>query len=490
MGLTRRGFLAGTVLAGGAALAGAAGSLDRTATGSASAAGTKAGAAPAGYLTLPGAQPPKVTVRRTGAVASGLLFVAPFRGTDHADALIVDDDGEPVWFRGANDLVTDLRVQTYKGDPVLTYWEGARLTGGHGAGKGIVLDRSYTTIAEVRAGDGMDGDLHEFQLTDRGTALLTAYPEVTADLRPIGGPRDGHVYGCRVQEVDIATGKVLLDWKALDHIAISETKMPMTKDTDGTKGRTFDPIHVNSVQAHGDTLLISARDTCALYSIDRRTGAVRWRLGGARSDFALGPRAAFAWQHDARRLDATTISVFDNHITNVGDGPSRGLVLTIDERARKATLLREYTDGTTYGQYMGNVQMLPGGNALVGYGSTATVIEYGPDGTPVMQMTGAGSYRAYRSPWSARPAAAPAVAVAAVSGGRMRVHASWNGATGVAAWRFLTDADAARLTAAATVRRTGFETAATMPVAPRVVAEALAANGRVIGRSAVQAVSV
>ncbi|WP_433241771.1 arylsulfotransferase family protein [Actinomadura nitritigenes] len=490
MGLTRRGFLVGTVLAGGAALAGAAGTLDRTATGSASAAGTKAGTAPAGYLTLPGAQPPKVTVRRTGAVASGLLFVAPFRGTDYADALIVDDDGEPVWFRGSNDLVTDLRVQTYKGDPVLTYWEGARLTGGHGAGNGIVLDRSYSKIAEVRAGDGMNGDLHEFQLTDRGTALLTAYPEVTADLRPIGGPRDGHVYGCRVQEVDIATGKVLLDWKALDHIAIAETKMPMTKDTDGTKGRTFDPIHVNSVQAHGDTLLVSARDTCALYSIDRRTGAVRWRLGGARSDFALGPRAAFAWQHDARRLDATTISLFDNHITNVGDGASRGLVLKIDERARKATLLREYTDGTTYGQYMGNVQMLPGGNALVGYGSTATVIEFGPDGTPVMEMTGAGSYRAYRSPWSARPAAAPAVAVASVSGGRMRVHASWNGATDVAAWRFLTDADAARLTAAATVRRTGFETAATMPVAPRVVAEALAANGGVIGRSAVQAVSV
>ncbi|MBO2464869.1 arylsulfotransferase family protein [Actinomadura violacea] len=486
MDLSRRGFLVGTVLAGGAALAGAAGTLQRSATGS----DTEPAAPASGYLTLPGKQPPKVTVRRTGTVASGLLFVAPFRGTDYADALIVDDDGEPVWFRGSDDLVTDLRVQTYKGEPVLAYWEGARLTGGHGAGSGILLDRTYRKIAEVRAGHGMDGDLHEFQLTDRGTALITAYPEVTADLRPIGGPRDGHVYGCRVQEVDVATGEVLLDWKALDHIAIAETRMPMTKDTDGTKGRTFDPIHVNSVQAYGDTLLISARDTCALYCVDRRTGAVRWRLGGRRSDFAIGSRAAFAWQHDARRLDATTISLFDNHITNVGDGPSRGLVLKIDERARKATLLREYTDGRTYGQYMGNVQMLPGGNALVGYGSTATVIEYGPDRKPVMEMTGAGSYRAYRAPWSARPMEAPSVAVAAVSGGRMRVHASWNGATDVAAWRFLTDADAARLTVAATSRRTGFETAASMPVAPRVVAEALAGNGTVLGRSAAQAVSV
>jgi Arylsulfotransferase (ASST) len=488
MGLSRRGFLLGTVLAGGAALAGAAGTLERGGGPDAEADATAT--EPSGHLTLPGTQPPKLTVRRAGQVAPGLMFLGPFRGTDHADALIVDDDGEPVWFRGSNDLVTDLRMQTYKGEPVLTYWEGARLVGGHGAGNGVLLDRAYQQIAEVRAGDGMRGDLHEFQLTDRGTALLTAYPEVTADLRPIGGPRDGHVYGCRVQEVDVRTGEVLLDWKALDHIEIAETRMPMTEDTDGTKGRTFDPVHVNSVQARGDTLLISARDTCALYSVDRRTGAVRWRLGGRRSDFTVGPGAAFAWQHDARWHDGTTITLFDNHITNVGDGASRGLVLKIDEKDRKATLLREYTDGKTYGQYMGNVQLLENGNAVVGYGSTATVIEYGPDGTPVMEMTGAGSYRAYRSPWSARPATVPSVAVASVSGGRMRVHASWNGATDVAAWRFLTDADAARFSAAATARRTGFETAATMPVAPRVVAEALAANGSVLARSAVQAVSV
>ncbi|WP_344277489.1 arylsulfotransferase family protein [Actinomadura napierensis] len=487
MGLSRRGFLVGTVLAGGAALAGAAGTLER---GGGSDATAATAAEPSGYLTLPGTQPPKVTVRRTGQVAAGLVFLGPFRGTDYADALIVDDDGEPVWFRGSKDLVTDLRVQTYKGEPALTYWEGARLVGGHGAGTGIVLDRSYQQIAEVRAGEGMQGDLHEFQLTDQGTALLTAYPEVIADLRPIGGPREGHVYGCHVQEVDVETGKVLLDWNALDHIEIAETKMPMTKDTDGTKGKTFDPVHVNSVQAYGDTLLISARDTCALYSIDRRTGAVRWRLGGRRSDFTVGSRAAFAWQHNARRHDATTITLFDNHITNVGDGASRGVVLKIDEKARKATLLREYTDGKTYGQYMGNVQLLENGNAVVGYGSTATVIEFGPDGRPVMEMTGAGSYRAYRAPWSAQPRTVPSVAIASVSGGRMRVHASWNGATEVAAWRFLTDANAARFTTAASVRRTGFETAATMPVAPRVVAEALASNGRVLARSAVQAVSV
>ncbi|NED53563.1 hypothetical protein G3I24_22015, partial [Micromonospora aurantiaca] len=79
-------------------------------------------------------------------------------------------------------------------------------------------------------------------------------------------------------------------------------------------------------------------------------------------DFALGDGAAFAWQHDARRQPDGTITLFDNHIDEPGDGPSRGLVLTVDEDARTAERVREYADGRTFGQYMGNMQILPDGN--------------------------------------------------------------------------------------------------------------------------------
>lgn len=119
-----------------------------------------------------------------------------------------------------------------------------------------------------------------------------------------------------------------------------------------------------------------------------------------RGDFAFGKGAAFAWQHDARRRPDGTITLFDNHIGAVGDGPSRGIVLAVDETARRATLVREYADGTTYGQYMGNVQVLPDGNAVVGWGSTPKLTEFAADGTPVLEITGLGdgSYRSYRSP--------------------------------------------------------------------------------------------
>ncbi|TDC78844.1 arylsulfotransferase family protein [Actinomadura sp. 7K507] len=484
MSPTRRGFLV-SGLVGGAALLSGAGSL-RPDAGDAGPAPGDGGDA---YVTMPGVRPPGLEARRLGRTADGLLFIAPFRGTDAADALIVDDRGEPVWIYPSDRLITDVRVQTYEGERVLTYWEGERRTGGHGRGVGVVLGQDYRRVAEVRTGNDVHGDLHEFVLTGRGTALLIAYPEVAADMRPIGGPRDGRVLDNRVQEVDVRTGEVLLDWSALDHLDIGETLTPLAEGADGSAGKPFDPIHLNSVQDDGETLLLSARNSCALYSLDRRTGAVRWRLGGNRSDFAIGADVEFAWQHDARRQPDGTISLFDNQITDVGDGPSRGLVLKVDETARQVSLVREFGDGETYGQYMGNMQMLPGGNALVGWGSTSAVTEFAADGRPVLEITGVGdgSYRAYRSPWSGRPSASPAVVVTPVDDEWMRVHVSWNGATDVAAWRFRTGSVRSRPAVARTERRTGFETAVTLRRAPNVVVEALGSDGSSLGRSAPQA---
>lgn len=474
MRVTRRGFLLSGLVGGAALLSGA---------GSGRPPPAEAGA-PNGYATLPDVPPPGLKARRLGPTEGGLLFLAPFRGTGSADALIVDDTGEPVWIHRSEQLITDVRVQVFEGEPVLTYWEGERRTGGHGAGAGVLLGRDYRRVAEVRTGNGVRGDFHEFVLTDRGTALIIAYPTVTADLRPIGGPREGEVLDNRVQEIDVRTGEVLLDWSALDHLDITETRTRLTKDANGTKGKAFDPVHVNSVQDDGDTLLLSARNTCALYSLDRRTGAVRWRLGGRRGDFALGDGAAFAWQHDARRQPDGTITLFDNHIDEPGDGPSRGLVLKVDEEARTAERVREYADGRTFGQYMGNMQILPDGNVLVGWGSTPALTEFAADGTPRLEITGIGdgSYRAYRADWSARPTTAPDVAMTPLPDGLMRVHVSWNGATDVARWRFVTGSET-RPVVAKTVPRKGFETAVTLAHSPNVVAEALAADGTVLGRS-------
>ena len=163
---------------------------------------------------------------------------------------------------------TNVRVQQYQGEPVLTWWEGVVDKQGYGHGEGVIVDRAYREVARIRAVNGHTVDLHEFLLTPEGTALITCRPPIVrADLSTIGGPRHGTVYESIIQEIDVRTGRLVFQWRGLDHVSVAETYRAL--------GGVVDYLHVNSVQPLADGhLLISARNTWALYKLDRRTGAV------------------------------------------------------------------------------------------------------------------------------------------------------------------------------------------------------------------------
>ena len=112
--------------------------------------------------------------------------------------------------------MTNFRVQTYKGEPVLTFWTGDIFVslGGLGQGYAFILDRSYDTIATVKAGRHGFADLHEFSITDDDTALVIIYDFETADLSQFGVPGTAWVANPKFQEIDIETGDVIhtLKW--------------------------------------------------------------------------------------------------------------------------------------------------------------------------------------------------------------------------------------------------------------------------------------
>ncbi len=166
----------------------------------------------------------QVLARSAGA-KSGYVFVAEKKGGTTGGPLIVDSRGRVVWYHqiAPPQQATDFRVQRYHGKPVLTWWQGIESVAGTGKGKYEIYDTSYRHIATVRAGNGLQGDLHEFQLTPRGTAFITAYREVAADLSGVGGPKRGFVEDSVVEEVDIATGRVLFEWHSIDHVPFSES---------------------------------------------------------------------------------------------------------------------------------------------------------------------------------------------------------------------------------------------------------------------------
>jgi hypothetical protein len=453
-------------------------------------------ASPAGasqsYVTRPDIKPPtvKVTTLAPG-VAPGYVFVAPKGGDEQRGPMLYDNRGQLVFFQPvpAGTTVLDFKAQTYGGKPVLTWWQGEAKRG-YGFGEAVIYDQSYRQVATVKARNGYQMDFHEFTITPKGTALFDAYKIVRQDLSKVkGGTKSSLTMKNVVQEVDIATGKLLLEWDMNEDIAPTESYDVVPKRA----GFPYDYIHVNSVDEDTDgNLLISARATHTVYKIDRETGKIIWRLGGKKSTFKMGKGTRTAWQHDAHRQADGTITTFDNNADEPAPGKeSRGVQVRVDETAKTATLVREWKNTPAQlSPSQGNMQVLANGNAFIGWGGTATnVTEFSPTGSKLFEASftnrSVESYRGYRQAWSGRPTSPPK-AVAKTSGKGIALRASWNGATDVAAWRVLGGASAETLQLRATTARKGFETLLRDYSKDAAVAvEALDAQSAVLGRSAV-----
>jgi hypothetical protein len=420
-------------------------------------------------------------------VAPGSIFLAPKRGgTGGQGPLIAGDDGQPLWFLplAGGQRATDFRVQRYAGRPVLTWWQG-RTRGGRGEGEGIIADETYKVVARVHAGNGLRADLHEFTLTERGTALVIAYQDRSRDLTAYGGRKRGEVTDGVVQEIDVATGRVLLQWRALGAIPLSDSYARVPRGHE-----PWDAFHLNSVDedAAGD-LLVSARHTHTVYKLRRATGRVVWRLGGRRPTFRMGPGTGFALQHDARFAAGGRIRIFDNSSHRLRKR-SRVIWLRVDPAARTVRLVRErhHPDDVLSGT-QSNAQELPNGDLFVGWGSQGRITEFSPGGRLLLDLKlprGWDTYRAYRAPWVGRPPTPPRAAVETRQDGGTTVYVSWNGATEVAGWQLYTGDDASSLRYTGTAPRRGFETQIRLRgPAPAVQVRAVDAHGAVIGETGV-----
>jgi hypothetical protein len=298
------------------------------------------------FASEPGLHPMRVSVtaRRPGTAPGG-VFVGPFSADQmigQTGALVNDDSGDPVWFRplpSVNLQNADVRVQTYydgrgdRGRPVLTWWQGTlalppaytNLPAGapEPGGCSYIYDSHYRLLKTVFAHHGYYPDEHEFTLTGRGTALFIASKPVPMDLTAFGGPRNGAIENSEIQEVDLATGRLLYSWNALDHLNPADSYEPVSSAS--SSSGVWDAFHINSVdEGPGGQWLISARNMWAIYDVGKRSGRIRYQLGGKRSDFSFGANADFSWQHDARFRPGNRISMFDDGCCDLPDGaPNR-----------------------------------------------------------------------------------------------------------------------------------------------------------------------
>ncbi|ODM14714.1 hypothetical protein SI65_09903 [Aspergillus cristatus] len=409
------------------------------------------------------------------------IFLAP-RGDSipHPGPTILDAAGNLVWMKYNHDITQDFKLQRYQGEDYLTYWEGEEVAGGLGQGSWFMLDSTYTQRYEIHPIGNFDGgDLHEFILTDDGTALITIYEPIPADLTAIGGPALGWLYDGLFQEIDVETKELLFEWRASNHFPVNVTYEALhTKGYE--KDTAFDYYHINSVDkdAQGN-YLISARHAHSVSYIDGSTGAVLWMLGGKANDFtdlSDGTATDFRWQHDARWRDNTTLTLFDNtaHSNEDPEASSRGMRIHLDFESRTAELQVAYHHPQVFkSTSQGNMQVLEDtGNVFIGWGHSAAYTEFTPDGSVVCDVHfGASlyytfgrvvSYRAFKDSWIGRPLTNPDAVV-----DDNVVYVSWNGATEVAAWQLEVwdghDLDNVTFNAALQVDKDGFETEIEIP---------------------------
>jgi hypothetical protein len=406
------------------------------------------------------------------------------------------------------------QVCNYKNEPHLCFYQGTQMVG-WGHGHGVIMDKHYRIVKSVEPGSYQaSSDMHEFSLLPDGkSALMTQYLRSVHDLCIFGICNGlGYINQGAFQEVEVETGKVLFEWRSLDHIDPSESYVgPSTTEISGTGEEPESPwdyFHINSIDKNdaGD-YLVSARHTSAIYKISGKDGNVIWRLNGAKSDFRLVD-CHFSFQHDARFVsdteDETIISIFDNGTNgfNQTQAWSTALLVRINHRDKTARVVRRYDPPVLEGsrhiaKSQGNFQRLPGGNFVLGWGNNAYWSEHLDDGTTVFHcsigLENVMNYRAYKfDNWVGLPLTKPALWTYSRTGHGdeegMMLYVSWNGATEVRRWAFYaSEIRGGPWVETASTPKNGFETILRLDQFSRYVyADALDRDGNVLGTSEIQ----
>jgi hypothetical protein len=440
------------------------------------------------YHTLPALRPTGYCFARrpgTSPAAEDILVTPrPDPNANHGaqfGLMLFSPGGRLLFYQRRPSKVHDFKVVTYRGQRDLAYFQQ---DGDHGYYQ--LLDSHYRPVVRIRAGHGYHTNLHELEVTPQGTAY------VSADVP------HGSIKEYVVQEVDIATGRVLFEWHSLRHVPPRDTyeRRPAHGVWDYVHGNAIDPP-----RSPRQVVLVSLRNTSSVYGVDRRTGSVRWIFGGKRDQFGLRrhPGWVFCSQHDAHRLPDGDLELFDNGGSYMHGEPhcpvhpARALVFHLDPAHHTARLVRQIDsrpmskDGRGFfSGWVGSARPMSGGRTLIDWGQIPRVSEVGPDGMEdALLRLEFWSYRAFPAAWTGDPPGRPLVA-ARRRGDNVDVWASWNGATRIARWEVLAGADAQQLAPVASVAFADLEThVVARTQAPLVAVRALDATGAVLGESRV-----
>jgi hypothetical protein len=249
----------------------------------------------------------------------------------------------------------------------------------------IEIDALGNTTRTFGCKNGLQPRFHDLISEPDGGYWTLCDETRTMDLRASGGVANAKVTGQAIQHVS-RTGELLFSWSPFDHFLITDV------DSATRAGPSVNWTHGNSLDIDSDgNILVSFRNLSEITKIDSRTGAVLWRLGGLRNQFALGNGIQiFAGQHSVRALGGGQLMLLDN----VGDSlESRAERWAINAQTGTAQLIDVHGAVPRVRTLIGgSVQAVSSDRTLVSFGTEGRVEEYDAHGAVKWRIEGAPGY--------------------------------------------------------------------------------------------------
>lgn len=303
-------------------------------------------------------------------------------------ALMVDNDGDVVWYRAFPNPVVDFQKQENGSYTVYSSIDASPL-------HFYELDNLGGIIGEFQANDDFSTGPHEIRILNGGYCLF-AIEQREIDLTGVGGLPNAMVRGTGIEYYRMSDH--VFKWSPFEHFQVTDAAPDVALD-----GTNVNPWHGNAIEIDADdNLLVSFRNLDEITKINTQTGEIVWRLGGKNNEFKFvnDPLNGFSHQHGIRRLPNGNIILFDNGNLHSPQF-SRAVEYKLDEKAKIAELVWEYRhDPPIYGFALGFAQRLSNGSTLINYGTAQRVIEVDKSGIKRWEISIIASehypYRAFR----------------------------------------------------------------------------------------------
>jgi len=296
--------------------------------------------------------------------------------------LVIDNTGRVVWYH----RFAEGPGLNFEAEPTGHYFARPSTPDPNDRDPWVEIDPLGNVTRIVRCAGDLEPRFHDLIAESDGAYWIMCDDVRTMDLSGFGGKRNAQVTGTAIQHVS-ASGALLFQWSPFDHFDIADLNPAVLAASN------VNWTHGNSIDLDADgNVVVSFRSLNELTKIDTRTGAVIWRMGGARNQFQFkdGSTPSFVFQHALRLTAPGQLLLLDN----LGD-PSTSSVerYAYNPATHTAELIESYRPNpAAISAAGGSAQGLPGGRTLVSFGPAGRVEEFDATGRVVWRIEGNAGY--------------------------------------------------------------------------------------------------